>query len=316
MNHATLELQRPVAGVDHVALARPSAGEQPSGDEWLERRSRLEGLGERRGGRRVYVLATARHGENVALMRIQHDDVPAVRAHLLHRLTERVLGDLLQLVIEREHDSVPRPRGDAWRVRRLEAAAADVADECRRTRGAAQNAVERQLDTVDGVVLRIDAADEPPRAFGHRIGAHARRARVYAANACRRGDVSREVAARKREPCPAGVEGATYPLGPELHPHQRPTQCRSILRSDFSWRDLELHHLATLGEHESRRVENVAAWRRRLARRELLARRPCPPCVALKQLHVSSLSDDRKGKHREQPVHDLDATGTDHGCCL
>src|SRR4029077_7564771 len=97
---------------------------------------------------------------------------------------------------------------------------------------------------------------------------------------------------------------------PHLYLRQRPVQGGSVLRPYLTWRDFELHHLATLREHETSRVENLATRRGRLARRELLTRRPRPPRVSLQKLHVRRLPDHREREHGEQHVNDLDTSRT------
>ena len=90
-------------------------------------------------------------------------------------------------------------------------------------------------------------------------------------------------------------------------------QRSTISSPHFSRRDLELHHLPALREHEAGRVEDVPAWRGHLAGGELLARRARPPCVALQELHMGRLPDHGQREYGEQRVHNLDATRANHG---
>src|SRR3982750_1986407 len=122
VNHASFQLERTVASVDHITLTRATAREETGGDERLERRPRLEGLRERRRRGRTHVLASAREREDISPARIENDDGPPGGAHLRNGIGQGALGDLLQIVIEREYDRVPWMSVDARRVRRLEGA--------------------------------------------------------------------------------------------------------------------------------------------------------------------------------------------------
>src|SRR5204863_9789072 len=139
-----------------------------------------------------------------------------------------------------EDDGVARPRRGSWHVRRFNAAPSDVANECRRPGAAAKDTVERELDSINGVVLSIHATDEPTRPLGHRVSPNTRRARVDAANTRRRRDVRREISTRQCDPRPLRVERAANPLRPHLHLRKRAVQRGAILRTDLTRRNLEL----------------------------------------------------------------------------
>src|SRR5437660_11415850 len=104
------------------------------------------------------------------------------------------------------------------------------------------------------------------------------------------------------------IERAANPFRFDLFLGQNATKCRTLRRPHLPGSDLELHHLATLREDETSRVENITARRRHLARRELLPRCAGAPRVALKQLPVRRLPDDNERERRQQRVNDLDAT--------
>ena len=117
MDHPITDLQRAVAGVHPVGLPCLAPSEKPGCDERLERRTRLERLGERGRCRRPEIGAAAGHRQNVPFVRIEDHDVTALRLHPRDGVRQLVLRDLLQLAIERKHHGVPWPRGDARRVR-------------------------------------------------------------------------------------------------------------------------------------------------------------------------------------------------------
>ena len=90
---------------------------RPDAIERDERRGR-EDLGERSGLERFRERARphapvgppGRRRENLARGGIEHHDVTAIRFHVVDRVIQRALRDLLQLGIEREHDVVPGHR--------------------------------------------------------------------------------------------------------------------------------------------------------------------------------------------------------------
>ena len=76
-----------------------------------------------------------------------------------------LLGDLLQLGVDREHDGVALHRRRARRDRRLAALAVRVAHDRRRARRAAQERVERRARARRRLVVAVDVADDAPRAL-------------------------------------------------------------------------------------------------------------------------------------------------------
>ena len=113
--------------------------------EDLGERSRLERLGER-ARPHAAVRAPRRDGQHLAGRGIEHHDIAAVRLHVVDRIVERPLRDLLQLGVEREHHVVARDRlGDHARGRFVLAACAvlenDGGSGC-----AGEEAVEQPLE--------------------------------------------------------------------------------------------------------------------------------------------------------------------------
>ena len=97
------------------------------------------------------------------------NDVASFRAHLLHRLAQRALGDLLQLVIDREDDGVALHRRAARRLRRLEASPMAVAHGRRGARYPAEERVERELDPVHRRIVVVHTPDDATRSFGKTV---------------------------------------------------------------------------------------------------------------------------------------------------
>ena len=147
--------------------------------------------------------AAARHGEHLTVGRIDHDDVAALGAHLRNGVAERALGDLLELLVDREHDGValhrraPRRssatrsaghgrRASSSRRRACRAGACRARARCRpRARRC------RPPDRRCGACPRENAYD----ALDHRR-------RIDAAHRDDRRDVERDVAAGQRHPLP------------------------------------------------------------------------------------------------------------------
>src|SRR5256885_2378333 len=83
---------------DAILGPRLTLREQRGGDEGLERRSGLEGFGDRGGRWRDHAVAIPGHREQLAAARIENDDVAAFRVHVRDRVGQRALRDVLQLV--------------------------------------------------------------------------------------------------------------------------------------------------------------------------------------------------------------------------
>ncbi len=88
-------------------LSTRSVLKQRGGGEELGRGPRLERIGEGGGsGHRAGTDLPGGEREQLAGLRIQEDDVPAFRLHLLQRIGQPALGDLLKLRVDGEHDVV------------------------------------------------------------------------------------------------------------------------------------------------------------------------------------------------------------------
>ena len=95
-----------VVRVDGIAVLHAAVLEQRRGHERLGGRSGLERLGDHRRRRLARIETAARHREDLTGVRIENDDVAALGAHARDRVGERLLGDLLQVGVDREHDVV------------------------------------------------------------------------------------------------------------------------------------------------------------------------------------------------------------------
>ena len=213
-------------------------------------------------------LAIARISPSV---RIENDDVAALGAHSRDGVGQRLFGDLLQIGVDREDDAVSLRRRRARLVGDSRLCPFGVPDDRRRARNAAQDGIERQLEPVDRLVVRVDVADDPLRALRHRIRARrssrtiARRAAPSPARRPRRGsgrepsDTSSDVSSARANQ--RRLDVAAWPA--------RDAACAGSLH--FARRDLQAHHLAALREDPACRVENLAARRGHLALARLLA---------------------------------------------
>ena len=133
-------------------------------------------------GRLLRIEPPARHREDLAVVRIENDDVAALGAHARDGVGERLLGDLLQVGVDREHDAVALHRRRARRDRRFAALALRIAEDRRRARHSMQDGVERQLESVDRlVVARSRARRFPARPADVAYERVDRRERVHAA---------------------------------------------------------------------------------------------------------------------------------------
>ena len=89
--------------------------------------------------------------------------------------------------------------------------AANVANEMRRTVRAAQQRVERELETIQAAPFVVDAAENCAQSHGRRVAAIAHRRRVDAAHRRDRCDVFGHVAPWQRDPTALGVQGPCCP---------------------------------------------------------------------------------------------------------
>ena len=134
-------------------------------DERLHRRPGLERLGDRRDRDLLRIEPAARHRQDLAVVRVEDDDVAALGAHARHGVGERFLGDLLKIGVDRQHDAASLGRRGARRDRRLVALPLRVLEDRRRARNAVQNGIERQLEPVDRLVVGVDVANDSLRAL-------------------------------------------------------------------------------------------------------------------------------------------------------
>src|SRR3954466_8536482 len=104
VDRATVELEPSIVSVDNVAGFRTAMLHESCGNEWLECRSRLERLRYRGVGKRGAPDTAACQRQNLPSVRVHHDYVTAVRVQAVHRVSQLALADLLERVVDRQHD--------------------------------------------------------------------------------------------------------------------------------------------------------------------------------------------------------------------
>jgi hypothetical protein len=102
-------------------------------------------------------------------VRIENNDVAALRTHARDRVGEGPLGNLLQVGVDRENDGIALDRRRSRCGRRLAALALGVTNDRRFSGSAAQDRIERELEAVDRLVVEIDVAEDALRSFRHRV---------------------------------------------------------------------------------------------------------------------------------------------------
>src|SRR6185437_4007759 len=102
---------------------RQPVHEKLRGDERLERGTRLERLAHDGIAEEVHPLTLAGHRADLAILRIEDDDVTTIGTGPRHRIIEGLLRDLLQLLIDRQHDGITTDGGNIAVAGRLEAMA-------------------------------------------------------------------------------------------------------------------------------------------------------------------------------------------------
>ena len=122
-----VDLARPLISSTPLPVSTESASptrprsSSPAAMNGFDRRSGLERLGERRRRRLPRIEPAARHRQHVAAVRIEDDDVAALRAHLRDRVGQRLLGDLLRSALIVSTTLLPLVGAVLGRDRRLAA---------------------------------------------------------------------------------------------------------------------------------------------------------------------------------------------------
>src|SRR5207245_9485177 len=124
---------------------------------------------------------------------------------------QRALGNVLKLVIDGERHGTAGARRRSRYGGRGEAMTANVANELRRAVRAAQQGIERELETIESVSFVVDAAEDGTESGGGRITAIAQRRRVDAAHRRDRRDVFGHETAGQRDPTSLRVRRARHP---------------------------------------------------------------------------------------------------------
>ena len=156
-----------------------------------------------------------------------------------------------------------------------------------------------------GLIVEVHVAEDPLRSLRHRVRACDRRVRVHAAQRNRRRGVDGEESPGNGEILGARVDGARNHSALDAELRQRDAELARLVH--FARRDLESHHLAALGQHAVRRVEDLAARRGHDAIARLLAFGTRAPRAAVHQLHARRFHEDGDGKHGERRVREADA---------
>ena len=254
-----------------------------------------------RGSRRRLAIARISTG-----VRIENDDVATLSAHARDRIGERLLRDLLQVGVDREHDVVALRRRGARLDRRLAAHAVHVADDSPRAGGAAQNRIERQLEPVDRLVVAVDMTEDPARAFRNGVRARDGREGMHAVQRDRGRGVDLQEPAGNREVLSVAVGGARDEGAIDRELPERGAKLFRVV--DFARGDLEANGLAALREHAVGCVEDLTARCGDGFQRLLLLDREREPLLAVDELHLPRLHEDGDGEDREHGVRDADAS--------
>ena len=311
IDRAAIDRERSVEGRHDVRLARLALLKQRCRDERFERGPGLVRLGERRAGGVAQVGTMTGHGEHLAVGRIDDDDVTALRTHPRDRIRQRTLGDLLELLIDGEDDAVAlhRRRGrSGWR---LETPAERVPHDSRRAGRASEQRVQRELDAVHRVAVRIHAPNDAARALGEGVGPLDDRRRVHAAHGSHRCDVDCQIASRQRDPAARRIGGARDPLVRDFRTLKRRPKLAEI--AHFLWRNIDLHRLAALCEQLSPRVEDLTARCRNSAGRALLVHGARRVASSVPELHASGLHQQCDDERGQGQMNDAHAAGARHG---
>ena len=167
-DRASADPVAPVLAVEDLVAVRHAGLERDRDRERLERAAGLERVDERARAVRGGVLEPEAVGvearrlgerEDLAVARIERDQRRVARAGLAQRFGERLLGEVLQLEIERERDRLTRAcLGRLGRGRQHAAAA--VAFHVQLGARAAQLAVEQELDAGQPAAVAIREAED------------------------------------------------------------------------------------------------------------------------------------------------------------
>ena len=307
---APIHRQQAVMRIDRLVEAHAPFLEQRRGDERLERGARLERFGERRRTAGVRQCPAARQRADLARVRVEHDDVAAARVHLADRVGQRALGDVLQTMMQREHDRLARRRRRDLLLGRCEAASLAVLHQHRAAWDATQHAIERGLDAADGVAVVVDRAKQSPQAVRGRRHALQHGTRMHAAHRHEVGDIGREEAARQLHPLPVLVGGPADELG--AHSLARKCGAERLHLPDFGRRDVEPHERTALHEHRAGGIEDRASRGGKLGAAGLLATSEIAPAVGLPELHPGRTTHQRDGEDDEDAMHGAQTADADH----